>query len=162
AGSRAWPGVTHTSNRSPARTRLGAAAAGPSRNRRNRSIPEGSAADRWTSLATTTGVLRHRARLAIRPPASPGSPFVPTREPGPEAPRMGLFDRLKSIVGTAQRDLRGPLRLQPGDGVGYYGERFVVAGVRRLEAKEQVVWHYCLRDQSGASAVLAVEGPAAD
>lgn len=73
---------------------------------------------------------------------------------------MGLLDRLKSIVttmGGTQADLRGPLGLQPGDGIGYYKERFVVAGVRRLVANQSVTWQYCMRDPSGAATVLAVE-----
>jgi hypothetical protein len=74
---------------------------------------------------------------------------------------MGLFDQLKSFVGTATMvDLRGPLKLSPGDGVAYYREQFIVAGVRRLDAQGEVTWHYCLANEQGARAILAAEeGP---
>lgn len=72
---------------------------------------------------------------------------------------MGILDRLKSIVSTARaavpQDLRGPLRLVPGDGIGYYKERWAVVGVRRVERQGAVLWQYCLRDRAGDTAVLA-------
>lgn len=74
---------------------------------------------------------------------------------------MGLLDRLKSLVTTAHdaapADLRGPLRLAPGDAVGWYREKWAVAGVRRVEGQGQVVWQYCLRSRDRSTAVLAVE-----
>jgi hypothetical protein len=74
---------------------------------------------------------------------------------------MGILDRLKSLVTTARdavpADLRGPLRLSPGDAVGWYREKWAVAGVRRVDGQGQVVWHYCLRARGGDAAVLAVE-----
>lgn len=76
---------------------------------------------------------------------------------------MGLFDRLKSLVGGGRAevvDMRGPLGLAPGDGVGYYRERWLVSGTRRLVHDGQVTWHYCLRDADGGRAALVVEdGP---
>jgi hypothetical protein len=78
---------------------------------------------------------------------------------------MGLLDRLRDLVSggdAASAGLRGPLDLGPGDGVGYYRERFAVAAVRRLSHGDRRVWHYCVRDRDGGSAVLALEeGPGA-
>lgn len=74
---------------------------------------------------------------------------------------MGFLDRLKSIVGGADGGSAagpsGPLSLAPGDAVGWYRERWAVAGVRRLASPGQVTWHYCLRARDGSATVLAAE-----
>ena len=49
---------------------------------------------------------------------------------------MGFLDRIRSLVPSARApvppDLRGPLRLAPGDGVGWYRERILRKELRDL------------------------------
>ena len=76
---------------------------------------------------------------------------------------MGFLDRILSFVGSreaAPADLRGPLGLAVGDFVEYYQDKFAVVGVRRLQGEGPAVWHYCLREETGPTAVLCFEeGP---
>lgn len=71
---------------------------------------------------------------------------------------MGFLDRIRSVVASARGsftpELRGPLGLAPGDGVGFYRERWAVAGVRRLDADGALTWQYCLESADGGPALL--------
>jgi hypothetical protein len=51
----------------------------------------------------------------------------------------------------------GPLRLQKGDFVTHYRDRFAVVGHRLLEGDGPASLHYCLRDKDGAAAVLCCD-----
>lgn len=82
---------------------------------------------------------------------------------------MGFFDNLLQKVGTAPRAAAGsflgpakppagPLDLAIGDFATIYGERFAVVGLRVHQSDSHTSHHYCLRDATGGSAVLAADG----
>jgi hypothetical protein len=78
---------------------------------------------------------------------------------------MGILDTLKSIFGSGpagvpEQQMRGPLRLAPGDSVSYYKDRYAVTGLRVLEGDGSTIYQYILRDSKGGRIVLAAEsGP---
>lgn len=133
-----------------------------------RTTTSAPAAPRATSpaapRATTPGQTAPRttsAGQAAKPTApSSGPPAVKTAAPPPAPPAAKPAARpTTSILGPSKAP-PGPLKLSMGDFVTHYRERFIVAGVRRLEGSGSKIQHYCLRDASGAAAVLAVEDSA--
>lgn len=101
------------------------------------------------------------AASVAKPAAPPRATAAPAPAPAPVKPRAnpagGSF--LGALTGGSKPPA-GPLAIEIGDGVCHYRERYAVVGVRVLEGEGARVFHYCLRDANGATALIVAEdGP---
>lgn len=160
------PGAKATPHTAPDTTAKPAAAPA----KRATAAPAPAPAPAKAASAAAVAVAKPPAAKPVAPaPAKPVAQAAPKAPPRPAAPppapkraatssgRPGL-----SFFGSSKPPA-GPLDLAPGDFVTHYKDRFAVVGVRVLEGDGAAqAFHYVMKDEKGAYAVLACVGAGPD